>query len=541
MNTMLADMKGFICDPYLDDVLCYAEEFEAGVLDLKKVLRRLKSRGIKLRADKCAFLKQEVRYLGRLISGEGYRMDPEDTAALEKFREQPKNVGELRSLLGFLGYYRCYVRNFARIVKPLYDLLRDDGGDVKDTKKGKAGKTTGQKYDARGLIKWSEEMQEIVEGLIAHLKSGEVIAFPNFDLPFFMTTDASGYGLGAVLYQSQEGKDRVIAYASRTLTDAETNYNLHSGKLEFLALKWAVTERFADYLRYGTEPFTVYTDNNPLTYVLTSAKLNATGLRWVADLAEFYFIIKYRPGKLNSDADGLSRRPLEISELKKKCTESVEPSSVAAVMVNSLSVSRDSGMVALCNAEICELSAPDEESLFVGKEEMIEAQKTDPVIGPVLSYVRDSVRPSRKEFAQLPGGTKVLMRSFPKLELVNGVLFRQTAKYRQIVLPKKYHEIVYQELHVKMAHVGAEKVLKLARQRFYWPRMDVDITNYVRKKCRCMVLKEPNDKVRAPLIPIQATYPGQMIEIDFLQLDVCQGGSKYVLIVVDHFTRFAQF
>ena len=162
---------------------------------------------------------------------------------------------------------------------------------MKETKKGKAGKNSGQKYDARGLIKWSEEMQEIVEGLIAHLKSGEVIAFPNFDLPFFMTTDASGYGLGAVLYQSQEGKDRVITYASRTLTDAETNYNLHSGKLEFLALKWAVTERFADYLRYGTEPFTVYTDNNPMTYVLTSAKLNATGLRWVADLAEFYFII----------------------------------------------------------------------------------------------------------------------------------------------------------------------------------------------------------------------------------------------------------
>ena len=267
MNTSLGDMKGSVCDPYLDDVLCYADDFETGVNDLRKVLRRLKSRGIKLRADKCEFLKQEVRYLGRLISGDGYRMDPKDTEALDKFREPPKNVGELRSLLGFLGYYRCYVKNFARIVKPLYDLLRDDG-DVKVKGKGKAGKSkVGQKYEARSPIKWSDELQEIVEGLIAHLKSGEVIAFPNFDLPFFMTTDASGYGLGAVLYQTQEGKDRVIAYASRTLTDAETNYNLHSGKLEFLALKWAVTERFSDYLRYGTEPFTVYTDNNPLTYV----------------------------------------------------------------------------------------------------------------------------------------------------------------------------------------------------------------------------------------------------------------------------------
>ena len=250
-------------------------------------------------------------------------------------------------------------------------------------------------------------------------------------------------------------------------------------------------------------------------------------------------MIKYRPGKSNSDADGLSRRPMEISEMKRKCTESVEPSSVAAVMVNS-QIMAGGSVVALCNAEICELSVPDEESLFVGKEEMVEAQKVDPVIGPVLQYVSDSVRPTRKEWSQLPGGSKVLMRSFPKLKLVNGVLFRQTAKYRQIVLPQKFHETVYVELHVKMAHVGAEKVVELARQRFYWPRMDVDIINFVRKKCRCIVTKKPNVEDRAPLIPIQATYPFEMIEIDFLHLDKCQGGFEYVMIVVDHFTRFAQ-
>ena len=107
-------MKGQLCDPYLDDVLCYADDFEDGVKGLKKVLQRLRSKGVKLRADKCAFMKREVRYLGRLVSGDGFRVDPKDTDALERFREPPKTVGELRSLLGLFGYYRCYVKNFAR-------------------------------------------------------------------------------------------------------------------------------------------------------------------------------------------------------------------------------------------------------------------------------------------------------------------------------------------------------------------------------------------------------------------------------------------
>ena len=311
MNFLLGDMKGYICDPYLDDVLCYAEEFADGVKGLKKVLNRLRVKGVKLRADKCVFMKSEVRYLGRLVSGDGYRVDPVDTEALERFREPPSTVGELRSLLGLFGYYRCYIKDFAKKVKPLYDLLKSDDGEAK-VPKGKKMEKVGQRYNPKEKIHWNHELQAIVDGLINHLKSGEVIAYADPEKPFFMTCDASNFGLGAVLYQKQDDVDRVICYASRTLTDAEKNYNLHSGKLEFLALKWAITERFADYLRYCPKKFMVYTDNNPLTYVLTTAKLNATGLRWVADLAEFDFSIKYRPGKENVDADCLSLRPLEI-------------------------------------------------------------------------------------------------------------------------------------------------------------------------------------------------------------------------------------
>jgi hypothetical protein len=123
---------------------------------------------------------------------------------------------------------------------------------------------------------------------------------------FVLRTDASESGLGAVLCQQQNEILRVIAYGSRTLTTAEKNYYLHSGKLEFLALKWAICEQFRNYLYYAPS-FVVFTDNNPLTYyVLSTAKLNATELRWVGELADFNSTIRYRPGKANADADTLS-------------------------------------------------------------------------------------------------------------------------------------------------------------------------------------------------------------------------------------------
>ena len=133
-----------------------------------------------------------------------------------------------------------------------------------------------------------------------------MLAFADLQKPFVLQLDASGDGLGAVLCQDCDGQLRPVAYASRGLSKSERNYPAH--KLEFLALKWAVTEQFNDYL-YMAKGTKVFTDINPLTYVLTSAKLDATGHRWVSQLANFDISIHYRPGRANANADALSRLP----------------------------------------------------------------------------------------------------------------------------------------------------------------------------------------------------------------------------------------
>ena len=534
MNQVLGDLKGIICEPYLDDVLVYSRTFEQHVKDVEKGLMRLHARGIKLRAEKCKFGMPEVRYLGRLISSEGYRPDPADTECLEAFRTPPKTVGELRSLLGFIGYYRCYVKDFSKRVKPMYDLLRKDG-DGKAAKKEMKSAKKSQKYEAKEPIIWEEVHQDILNELLDYLKSPEVIAYPNFDLPFFINCDASNQGLGAVLYQEQEGIDRVIGYASRTLSEAEKNYHWHSGKLEFLGLKWAVTDRFADYLRYGP-PFKVFTDNNPLTYVLTTAKLNAVGQRWVNDLADFNFTIKYKPGKENIDADCLSRKPMSISEFKKRCTATApslkegwtpEAVDLCPVMVGGVNVKKLS-------------LESDEEVEAVVAEDLARKQQQDETIAPVYKAVSEGKRLSRKEGKALSRSSKLLLRNFGKLFIRNGVLMRKTVKYEQVVLPSDFYHLVYVELHEKLAHLGVEKVVDLAQRRFYWPKMADDIKNYIQKKCRCVANKKPNQPEKAKLVPIQAMYPFQMVSIDYMHLDPCKGNYKYAMVVTDHFTRFAQ-
>lgn len=152
---------------------------------------------------------------------------------------------------------------------------------------------------------WGDEQQKAFEKLRDCLTTPPVLAYADFGQPFVLHTDASRDGLGAVLCQNQDGKERVIAYASRGLSKAEKNYPVH--KQEFMALKWAISQKFHDYL-YGND-FTVLTDNNPLTYVLTSAKLEATGHQWLAALASYHFNVKYRTGVKNADADALSRLP----------------------------------------------------------------------------------------------------------------------------------------------------------------------------------------------------------------------------------------
>ena len=526
INNCLYSLRDRICIAYLDDILVYSKTFKGHIENVRKVLRCLRRKGVKLNPGKCVFFKREVRYLGRLISEEGYRPDPEDTKALDKCKIPPTNIGQLRALIGFLGYYRTYIKDFSTKLKPIYDLLQ-----VKADKGGK------KQADSKIKILWKEENQKIIEEIIDYLQSPQVISYPDFDLPFIVHCDASQNGLGAVLYQKKDEKMKIISFASRTLSPAEKNYHLHSGKLEFLALKWCITEKFSDYLIHGP-PFEVITDNNPLTYVLTSAKLNATGLRWINQLANFNFSIKYRSGKKHVDADYLSRHPLdEIGQIEKNSNAVLKPNDVGLVL--SETSTKEMPTVSRANIDMLVCDGLNV-SRKISQSDVSKAQQADEVVGPVYELLEGGLKVGKAERKKLQRDSKILLKQMKKLKIENGLLYRNTTNFKQIVLPKTFHQMVYTELHENLAHLGSEKVLDLAKRRFYWPRMQNHIEFYIRKQCRCLVAKKPNKPERAPLTPIQSMGPFELISIDYLHLDRAKGGYEYALVICDHFTRFVQ-
>ena len=199
----------------------------------------------------------------------------------------PANYTEIRRFLGATGFFRHFIKNYTWIARPLNNLLE-----------GEASKWKAQPVDL------PPKALEAFNILKMKCMLAPVLAFADFQKPFLLETDASSCGLGAMLSQQQDdGKYHPVTYASRELEGGEKKY--HSSKLEFLALKWAVTDQFKEYLQY--KPFTVRTDNNPLTYVMTTPNLDATGHQWVAALARYNMTIEYLKGADNKIVDILSQ------------------------------------------------------------------------------------------------------------------------------------------------------------------------------------------------------------------------------------------
>lgn len=521
METCMGDMNLKECLLFLDDILIFSSTFTEHLERLQSVFQRLHDYKLKLNPKKCEFFKSQVRYLGHVVSERGIMTDPDKTSALKKW-PIPCSVKSLRSFLGFTGYYRRFIKDYARIVKPLNDLLIGQPTHKAAKKNARKRKKT--------EWKWGELEQDSFDLIIQKLTNPPILAYANFTQPFVLNIDASSDGLGAVLYQVNDGIERVIAYASRGLRQPEKHYPAH--KLEFLCLKWAVVDKFHDYL-YSNH-FEVRTDNNPLTYVTTTAKLDATSHRWLASLSAYDFKITYRSGKLNRDADGLSRNPPQ-QELFSDVVKAI--SLAALVKVNPLAESCVIGKSMKLKSE-----EVDETPQKLSNIDWREEQGKDKVISRVKDLLNGGVKPSGNNLQQESEPVRLLLREWRQLVVERGILVRKAViageEVRQLVLPGKYRSSVLIGLHDDMGHQGRDRTYWLVQQRFFWPNMYADVVDKVEKCERC-VRSKTRDIPKTGLVSIHTTRPLELVCIDFLTLEKSKGGYENILVITDHFTRYA--
>ncbi len=551
---------------FLDDLIVFSKSLEEHEKRLS-VLNRLRDSGLKLSPEKCCFFQTSVRYLGHIVSRDRVETDPEKVKALKTW-PRPQTLKELKSFLGFSGYYRRFVQDYAKIVKPLTNLT---AGYPPTQRRSKPTQPPGKYFHPKEPFqeRWTSACQQAFENIIDKLTSSPVLGFANPKLPYTLHTDASTTGLGAALYQEQDGQSRVIAYASRGLSRSEARYPAH--KLEFLALKWAITEKFHDYL-YGNY-FRVVTDNNPLRYILTTAKLDATSYRWLASLSTFTFDITYRAGKQNQDADGLSRRPhgdlindnqsqgesQRIHEFTSHhlnpernefcCTETVRAVCQYHIFACGEEDSTNPCLVESLAIHSVAIPTEFEEEGFQGlltvpkysTDKLATLQREDPVISNIIKLIQsqEPVPTSRKtespEF-------QLMLREMSRFELKDDLLYRRrqcdNRPVFQLVLPHVLRSSVLTSLHNQMGHMGIERTLELVRSRFYWPKMVSDIETKIKNCERCVKRKSQPEKA-APLVNIHTSRPMELVCMDFLSLEPDSHNTKDILVITDHFTRYA--
>ena len=241
IDNCLGDLNMNWCIVYLDDIIIFSQDAASHIERLEAVFRKLAKAGLKLKPSKCEFFKKRIKYLGHIVSEEGVSTDPKKVEAVLNW-PVPKTVYDVRAFLGFVGYYRRFIKGFSKVALPLRKLLI-------------GLESRGKKAAKHTPVDWGEEEQTAFDTLKSLCCKAPILAYSNYKLPFILHTDSSLEGLGAVLYQVLNGVKRVIVYTSRSVNKTEMNYPVQ--KLEFLALKWAITDKFHDYL-YGGNTFDVY-------------------------------------------------------------------------------------------------------------------------------------------------------------------------------------------------------------------------------------------------------------------------------------------
>ena len=467
MERVLGELKGKICFVYIDDIIVFSQTQEQHLRDLDAVFQKLHQAHLTLNVRKCHLLRAELTFLGHVVSGKGVEVDPSKVDAIAAY-PAPTDLKSLQRFLGLVGWYHKFIPRLADIVAPLNNLKK------------------------KGVMwEWTAPCQAAFEQLKNQLQSSPVLAQPRSHLPFQVHCDASGVGLGAVLMQTIEGDERVIAFASRALQGAELRYS--TSEQECLAVVWAV-EKWRHFLE--GETFDVFTDHSALAWAFNCPKTTSRLTRWTLRLQAFSFRVHYKKGCCNVVPDALSRAPLPPQE--------------------------GSVCVAVARARWSDLPS--------SLQDVEEAQQADALCQELCQTVGQPT-PGRIHH-----------------QLQQGVLYRGVpSKYGgfnyQVVVPAVLAPEFLSYFHDSPfgGHLGRMKTLLKILEVAWWPTIRKDVWGHVRVCLTCQQYKGSNTKPAGQLQTTEVKEPGEMLGVDFMgPFPLSKARNSVLMVVVDYYTKWVE-
>lgn len=514
MNHILADLLQDTCLVYLDDIIVYSVSLEEHLIKLRKVFDRLRDANLKISLDKCEFLKHSIKYLGHLVTDKGIMPDPEKIKAIKEIK-LPQTQKQIKSFLGLIGYYRRFIPCFAKLTKPMTKCLKKKARiDINDTE-------------------YIDSFNACKEVLI----NPPLLQFPDFTKEFIITTDASNYAIAAVLSQGELGKDKPVCYASRTLSDTEVKYS--TLEKEFLAIIYA-TKQFRPYI-YGTK-FTIITDHRPLMWMHRMKEPNAKLERWRMKMAEFEYEIKFKAGKINTNADALSR--LEINNQSSSSMIGNDSSEDHSLHSNKNTENQHSIPISSSpiNIQNDQIFIEDHNADLQFNREIIEKKNVykvkvnkDKKAQDLILFMRTNLL-KNKYFIFCNDEIYKLLCVIITQNFNNRIQLIRCIKQVTVITDKGEQLAIIKRVHEQNNHRGITEVFNEIRTLYYWTNYHNDIIQFVNRCEICQQNKYDRHPVKSKLqVTSKVDGPMQRIHCDVFKIK-----NKIFLTVIDAFSKYAQ-
>jgi hypothetical protein len=514
---------------YIDDILIFSSNMKDHLSHLDEVFKRFREANLKLHPEKCQFAVPEVKYLGHILSDKGVHVDQSKVTAVRDY-PRPTNLKQLRGFLGLSGYYRRFIKDYAKTAHPMHQLLKKNA-----------------KFD------WNEDCENAFNKLKTTLISAPILIFPDFNKDFVLTTDASRTSIG--YYLTQKGADgyfHPVGYAGRSLRPNEANYTV--SEIELLAILEGC-KHFHPFL--ANRKFTIHCDHVSLKYISSIGAQTGRLGRWAIFLTNYNFDIVYQAGKTNVVADALSRRQYP-PEPAKDIEEDFEASlmslgDLAEEESQSQKTERPKSTVLVefeyetNQSTVNSVNIIDEQSVVVDfeKEDIVALQRDCPDFKPIFAYLEEGILPDNDKDAR-----KLVIQS-EFYNIIDGRLYHTyiprdpgiskiKPTIHQLCIPRALRQEIVDGFHTNNAHLAFDRLYATVRTRYYWASLHSDLYKFVKSCVDCQASKR-SARIRPPLSSLPVKDLLENFHIDILgPLPVTSQGHKYILVIIESFSRWPE-